>query len=117
MWWVDGAAEQEWRSRRKSEREGKGGGKGMWVVVLWSERAMMGVGICERGGRQDGRGREDLLLALLPPTKLLSFLLSLLFFNYTVEHRRLTCLRIHPYKHTYTSPTSMNTSEGLSRQI
>jgi hypothetical protein len=79
MWWVDGAAEQEWRSRRKSEREGKGGGKGMWVMVLWSERAMMGVGICERGGRQDGRGREDLLLALLPPTKLLSFLLSLLF--------------------------------------
>jgi hypothetical protein len=30
MWW--GSTEQERRSRRKSEREGKGGGKGMWVV-------------------------------------------------------------------------------------
>jgi hypothetical protein len=62
---------------------------------------MMGVGIGERGGRRDGRGREDLLLALLPSTKLLSFLLSLLGWVVICVRLGLLATRVNKYVCTF----------------
>jgi len=76
--WCGGRCKER-RSRRKSERERERGkvvgrecgarGRSVWGYVEEGDETV--------GGGSAG-GEEDLLLALLPPTKLLSFLLSLL---------------------------------------